>query len=147
MYKIPKIMNLIFFLFTLFFFFHSVGNAGKLIVRVNNFDSRIGLIHFALYDKPDFFPEQNGKLLGFTEEVTKVSQEGVIIDNLKEGYYAMAIYHDENSNNEFDTFLSFPEEKYGFSNDAAVFLGPPDFKEASFFLDAGDTVEINIKLR
>ena len=85
--------------------------------------------------------------MGFTEEVTKVSQEGVIIDNLKEGYYAMAIYHDENSNNEFDTFLSFPEEKYGFSNDAAVFLGPPDFKEASFFLDAGDTVEINIKLR
>ena len=46
----------------------------------------------------------------------------LIIDNLKEGYYAMAIYHDENSNNEFDTFLSFPEEKYGFSNDAAVFL-------------------------
>ena len=54
---------------------------------------------------------------------------------------------DENSNNNFDTFLSIPKEKYGFSNDAPVFLGPPEFKEAAFFLKKGETIEIEISLR
>ena len=41
------------------------------------------------------------------------------------------MFHDENANNEFDTnFIGLPVEGYGFSNDAAVFLGPPDYEDA-----------------
>ena len=41
-------------------------------------------------------------------------------------------FHDENGNNEFDkNFFGFPLEGFGFSNDANVFFGPPDFKEAA----------------
>ena len=32
-------------------------------------------------------------------------ENGVLIEDLKESYYAVAIYHDKNSNNQFDTFL------------------------------------------
>ena len=49
--------------------------------------------------------------------------------------------------NEFDTFWSLPQEKYGFSNDAKVFFGPPKFEDASFFIGLDDLVEIDIELR
>ena len=68
------------------------------------------------------------------KEVIDIVDNEVTIYDLDESYYAIAIYHDKNSNDEFDTFLSIPKEKFGFSNDAKVFLGPPSFSEASFFL-------------
>ena len=40
-----------------------------------------------------------------------------------------------------------PLEKYGFSNNAKVFLGPPKFDEASFFLGDDDIVELVIDLK
>ena len=42
--------------------------------------------------------------------VTELVDEQVIITDLKESFYAIAIYHDQNSNNKFDTFLSIPQE-------------------------------------
>ena len=69
------------------------------------------------------------------------------VKNLEEGYYGIAIYHDENSNDEFDKFLGIPQEKYGFSNDAKVFLGPPSYDDASFKLNKNEIKKIKIKLR
>ncbi len=54
------------------------------------------------------------------------------------GTYALALLHDENGNGEMDSnFLGLPQEGYGFSNDAKVFLGPPSFEAASFKLGPG----------
>ena len=40
--------------------------------------------------------------------------------------YGIAVYHDENDNDESDQgFLASPLEGYAFSNNAPVFLGPP----------------------
>ena len=48
---------------------------------------------------------------------------------------------------EFDTFFSIPKEKFGFSNNARVFLGPPKFEDASIFVGQNSIVEIMIELR
>ena len=74
-------------------------------------------------------------------------KEGVTIKNLKQSNYAIAIFHDKNSNNKFDKFLSIPNEKYGFSNNAFSFFGPPKFEEAAFFLSSNERLELEIKLR
>ena len=108
--------------------------SAELTIRILNIEEKIGFIHFAIYDNPEFFPENEGKKLGFKEEVKNLINNEIIIGDLKESYYAVAIYHDKNSNDEFDTFLSIPQEKFGFSNDAKVFLGPPSFDESSFYL-------------
>ena len=79
--------------------------------------------------------------------VTELVDEQVIITDLKESFYAIAIYHDQNSNNKFDTFLSIPQEKFGFSNDAKVFFGPPSFDEAAFYLKKNQRLKIEISLR
>ena len=107
--------------------------SAELTIRILNIDEKIGFIHFAIYDNPEFFPKNEGKKLGFKEEVKNLINNEIIIGDLEESYYAVAIYHDKNSNDEFDSFLSIPQEKFGFSNDAKVFLGPPSFDESSFY--------------
>ena len=47
----------------------------------------------------------------------------------------------------FDTFFGLPKEKYGFSNDAAVFFGPPSFEESSFNLNEIEIKNMEISLR
>ena len=90
---------------TLFFFFFSKLNAGQIFIVVKNIEEKVGSIHFALYDDPDFFPDNEGKKIGFKKDVKEVIEHGVLIEDLEESYYAIAIYHDKNSNNKFDTFL------------------------------------------
>ena len=138
-------INICFFFFVLFFF--NQASSAELIIKVLNIQEKVGSIHFAVYDNPEFFPENEGKKIGFKKEVIDIVDNEVTIYDLDESYYAIAIYHDKNSNDEFDTFLSIPQEKFGFSNDAKVFLGPPSFSEASFFLKKNQKLKIEIKLR
>ena len=80
--------------------------SAELTIRILNIEEKTGFIHFAIYDNPEFFPENEGKKLGFKEEVESLINNEIIIRDLEESYYAVALYHDKNSNDEFDTFLS-----------------------------------------
>jgi len=122
-------------------------NAGQIKINVLNLEVEQGFVHFGLYNDSDFFPEEGGKVLGGAKEVSKVIKDGLIIENLEESIYAVAIYHDENSNNKFDTFFGIPQEHYGFSNNANVFFGPPAFEDASFFVGKNESIEIMIELK
>ena len=64
------------------------------------------------------------------QRVEEVIANGILIKELNESYYAVAIYHDENSNK--NLILSFNTKgNYGFSNNA-VFFGPPNLKMQDF---------------
>ncbi len=139
-------MKINFYLFVYFLFLSDLKSA-ELVIKILNIEENNGLIHFAIYDKPEFFPENEGKKIGFKKKITELINDQVTITDLEESFYAVAIYHDKNSNNKFDTFLSIPQEKFGFSNDAKVFFGPPSFDEASFFLEKNQRLKIEISLR
>ena len=100
-----------------------------------------------MYNNPKLFPDESGKILGGFEDVSKVIEDGLLINGLDESNYAIAIFHDKNSNDKFDTFFSIPKEKFGFSNNARVFLAPPKFEDASIFVGQNSIVEIMIELR
>ena len=133
-------------IFMLCFCFKEI-NAGKIKILVSNLDNAKGTIHYAIYNSPEFFPDEKGKLIGGFKNVSEVNKTGIVVNNLKESNYAVAIYHDQNSNNEFDTFLAIPIEKFGFSKNAEVFFGPPSFDEASFYLKKNQRLKIEISLR
>ncbi len=121
--------------------------SAELVIKILNIEENIGSIHFAVYDNHEFFPENHGKKIGFKKNVTELTDGQVTITDLEESFYAVAIYHDKNSNDKFDTFLSIPQEKFGFSNDAKVFFGPPSFDEAAFYLKKNQRLKIEISLR
>lgn len=141
-------MRIFFYLFILLFLNITITlSAGELKINVTNIKINIGSIHYALYDDPSFFPDEKGKIDGGNKRIDEVVANGILIKELNESYYAVAIYHDENSNKKFDTFLSLPREQYGFSNNAPVFLGPPNFEDAAVFVEQNKTTEIEIELR
>lgn len=119
----------------------------EIIINIKNNKSDNGFIHLALYNDEEKFLEDEGKFIGLKKKTNLVVQSGINVKNLIEGDYAIAIYHDENENDNFDRLFSLPLESYGFSNNARVFLGPPSFKESSFFLRQEETLEIEIELR
>ena len=119
----------------------------EIIINIKNNNNESGFIHLALYNSEEKFLEDEGKFIGLKKKTNLVIQRGISIKNLIEGDYAIAIYHDENENDNFDRLFSLPLESYGFSNNAEVFFGPPSFKKSSFFLRQEEILEIEIELR
>ena len=104
--------------------------SADLVVEVTGLSSNAGKVHFGLYDDPAAFPEDEGRVEG-TRVKIKDRRAIAVFKDLRPGRYAVAVYHDENGNGEFDQALfGIPLEDFGFSNDATVFLGPPSFGEA-----------------
>ncbi|MGQ3102187.1 MAG: DUF2141 domain-containing protein [Sphingopyxis solisilvae] len=62
-----------------------------------------------------------------------------------DGTYAIAVVHDENSNNKMDMALFLPKEGFGFSRNPAIGMGAPKFGSASFAV-TGDTRQ-SIKMK
>ena len=120
------------------------GEADDLLVIVSGLRSQEGNVHIALYDDPDRFPDFDGMILKV--EVTII--DGTAhhkFNGMASERYAIAVYHDENDNDEFDQgFLGIPSEDYAFSNDATVFLGPPSFADAAFVVP--ETREVHLRL-
>jgi uncharacterized protein (DUF2141 family) len=71
----------------------------------------------------------------------------VTIENVPPGLYAAQAFHDEDDNGRLErSFLGMPEEGMGFSRDAPMRFGPPDFDAAMFKVENVD-VSIGFGLR
>jgi len=67
---------------------------------------------------------------------------------LPPGSYAVAQYHDENADHDFNRTLFAPKEGFGFSNDAPTAIGLPSLAAARFTLGpAGGTVRMHMRYR
>ncbi len=103
-----------------------------LTVEVVGLGSDDGNVHFALYDDPATFPDDEGRLRGTNVPIAG-RRAVAVFKNLTPGSYAVAVFHDENGNGSFDQgLLGLPLEDYGFSNGAPAFLGAPSFDQAKF---------------
>ncbi|ALM08275.1 hypothetical protein SB49_11035 [Sediminicola sp. YIK13] len=76
----------------------------------------------------------------------KKKKTNLVITNLPNGTYALAVFHDKNGNNKLDTnWLGIPKEAIGFSNAKMKMFGPPSFEDCAFNLkgDAQIHLELN----
>ena len=99
-----KINFLVIVCFSTFFWFEL--SAGEIRILVSNIEEKKEQ-SIMVYNNPKLFPKESGKILGGVEEVSKVIKDGLLIDDLEESEYAVAIFHDKNSNNKFDTFFQY----------------------------------------
>ena len=120
--------------------------AEVLRVTVTELRSERGDVHIALYATPESFPKSDGML---ADAVLPARTGGVTatFPGLAPGAYALAAYHDENGNGEFDrAFFGLPLEGFAFSNDASPFFGPPDFTDAAILL-TGPVTDVMIPIK
>lgn len=67
--------------------------------------------------------------------------------DVRPGTCAVKVFHDINSDGKLNTsWIGWPQEPYGFSNDAPVNMGPPPFKLAMITVKEGEN-PIRIALR
>ena len=111
-------------------------SAGDITIRLQGLRNESGRVYLALFspDKGVPFPEEEGMVLGGWR-LASTNSLVVTYHGLPEGRYAVTAFHDENGNGEMDfNVLGIPTEGYGFSNDAAGFMGPPKFDQAAIIV-------------
>lgn len=120
-------------------------STAQLRIEIRDVASSNGAIHIGVYNAAEAFPK-DGRTFRSAVVPAQAPRSVAVFDDLPQGDYAVAVYHDENGNGKFDTNrIGLPLERYGFSRDARVFLGPPRFDDAK--VPVGADREIIIHLR
>ena len=121
-------------------------NENNLTVNISGINEIKGKLFVYLYSQSDGFPTDFRKAVNHKE--IKVNSKNIKIqfNNIKNGNYAISVYHDINSNNEIDTNLwGIPKEPVGVSNNVESNFGPPDFENAKFNFYGDTIMEIRIE--
>lgn len=107
-------------------------DAKSLTVIVKNLRSDAGEVHVAIWRGPEGFADGDFTLAE-AKAPADAFEKRIVFDGLPPGHYALAAFHDENGNGEFDrTLIGLPAEGLGFSNGAWIeAFGPPSFEKAA----------------
>ena len=94
----------------------------------------------------DNFPKVGKQFVGQEKSVTGKSMQ-LIFEKVPVGEYGVVAFQDIDKNKDLKTnFVGFPKEPIGFSNDAKIKFGPPDFDDAKVKVEAGKTLTLTIIL-
>lgn len=93
-----------------------------------------GKVFCAMWRGPQGYPTERQYAVGNAIDRTIVNNRATcVFDDVSPGEYAIAVFHDENANNDLDrNFVGIPSEGTGASNDARGFMGPPRYEDARF---------------
>lgn len=118
----------------------------SVLVNVQGVRSDNGNVAILLYgnDPEEFLAK--GKRLHKERVPARAGSVRYCIPIAEPGRYAVAVYHDENGNHDFDkNWIGIPVEGFGISNNPRMILGPPSHAESAFSVHNGE-VTIDIRL-
>jgi uncharacterized protein (DUF2141 family) len=114
------------------------------IIKVTGIKPEKGQVRIAVYDSAEKWLKQVTYAGIFNAESQEVEWK---INDIPYGEYAIAVFHDENQNGEFDLgLLGISRETYGFSNNVKAFFGPPKWDKVKVII-TNSTEEVAIELR
>ncbi len=122
----------------------SFAQKAQLVLKVDNIETAEGKICISIFNNEDDYKDGENQV--WTDCVDVVSEKFEhIIPDLPHDNYVISIYHDKNSNGEFDTkWYGMPKEAFGFSNNAKGKMGPPKFEDAMFEVQQDTEVVIHL---
>ena len=106
---------------------------GLIEVTVRGIQNTEGTVEIGVYDHKSSFLIYGEEIKGARIQPTKKGSLQYIFENLPDGTYAVAVWHDVNANRKIDkNIFGVPKEPYGFSKNVFGPFGPPDFENVSF---------------
>lgn len=118
----------------------------QLTVKVTGISAAKGKILLAVFNQEAGFPDDSNKAYKLEQVAARTGTVEVVLQDLPPGTYAIAVFHDANSDGKLNTnALGVPKEAYGFSNNARPTFRAPNFKEAGFAFRQNAVVEIKVK--
>lgn len=116
----------------------------KLSVSVEGVKTSNGKISVAVYNRSEGFLKFD-KVFKCDSTKAKKGVTLIAIEDLPEGEYALAIFHDENGNDELDTnWLGIPKESIGFSRAKMRTFGPPSFRDCALKIERDSEIRITL---
>ena len=122
-------------------------HAQKVIITVVVKDIALkgGNMNIGIFDTEPAFQSKQEPFAGASIAVADTSKIKTTFE-LPFGTYAIAVYHDENGDNQLNKKkLGVPEEGVGFSGKHTSKIRPPKFEEASFHLKNDTTIHIALR--
>lgn len=105
-------------------------NISSFTLLVQGINKAEGELRIAMFDSKDAYTKEPVYAVVLPVADGKVEWK---VPDLPFGEYAIAVYHDKNTNGKLDTnFLGIPKEDYGFSNNARGKFGPASWEDAKF---------------
>lgn len=124
--------------------FDSPEGKSDLTLFITNIKKVHGIIRIGVYNKKENFPVIGKEFKRFSFKVEEKNFKCVMKD-LPVGNYAIALYHDENSDGTCNAnCIGIPTESYGFSNNIKPFLSAPSFHDTKFSHSTGRSIYINL---
>jgi uncharacterized protein (DUF2141 family) len=105
-------------------------------VQLSALRSQKGVLRLCLTQDRQYFPDCAKDPAARHLNIAASDANDVRFNGLPYGRYALSLIHDENSNGKLDTRLGIPREGFGFSNNPAIFFGPPSFRASSFAIES-----------
>ena len=115
------------------------------IVRTRNNN---GKVYCGLWRGGEGYPTDRTRSVGEARDTTIEGNQAVCIFNgIDPGEHALAVFHDENGNNDLDTnVFGIPSEGTGASNGERNLFGPPRYSNARFMIPDVETHRITIPI-
>ncbi|RAN37871.1 DUF2141 domain-containing protein [Hyphomonas pacifica] len=104
--------------------------AADLSVDIKGIRKAEGQLHVALFEEAGWGDNQAAQ----TKVIPSTGDDVTFVfEGLQPGRYGIKMFHDVDGDGELKrSMIGIPVEPYGFSNDAPVRFGPPDFDTAAF---------------
>ncbi|BBD68087.1 hypothetical protein NIES4072_46010 [Nostoc commune NIES-4072] len=120
---------------------------GKLTVEIDGLKNKQGQVCVSIFASSEGFPSDRNRSL--QKQCTKITSTPLAIsfENLKAGSYAVAVFHDQNSDGTLNSnVFGIPNEGFGFSSNPEIRTRAAKFSEAAFLV-AGPETDIQIQLK
>jgi uncharacterized protein (DUF2141 family) len=130
-----------------FFLLFSIGLSAQVRLEVETLgvSASEGFVCVALYTEEDGFLKFD-RVYRSERAPARKGATRVVIEDLPEGEYALAVFHDKNSDEVLNTnWLGIPKEPLGFSRARMKAFGPPGFRECLVSVEGDTTIEITLE--
>ena len=114
-------------------------------IDVTGVRSARGSLHVCLTRKPAHFPDCKSDPAALRSSAAAGSHR-LHLDHLPPGRYAIAVFHDENSNRNLDKLVGIPKEGFAFSRNPSIKFRAPRFEDVAIDLVPG-TNQAVLKMR
>lgn len=123
----------------------AANEAIELSVTVSGLKNDRGQLRYCLAPRGTPFPACSGAGAQSGSSAITRGSASFVIHGLRQGSYAVAVFHDQNDNNRLDTMIGIPREGYGFSRNPGFKPRAPHFDEAALDLSQSTRTEIRMR--
>ena len=118
--------------------------AADLTIDITSLKNQRGVVNIAIWDNSQDYPAESKAFV--TRTLRADDEMTTVFQNLNPGRYAVAIFHDKNTDGRLNTGrFGIPTEEFGFSTNPGFLTGQPSFSRIAIKLENDKRIQIKLR--